>query len=150
MNTHSELAYQLFLDGYNCAQAVFCAFEDVTGIERQTGAALASSFGGGLGRMREVCGAVSGGAMVLGILKGYSNPKDSEAKKAHYQLVRDFAGKFKAENGSFICRELLSGVSVTPGGNPEERTAQYYRKRPCPQLVRQAAEILDEMLTESA
>ena len=150
MKRHGEPAYRLFLDGYNCAQAVFCAFEDMTGIDRNTGAALASSFGGGIGRMREVCGAVSGGAMVLGILKGYSDSKNGEAKKAHYALVREFAERFKEQNGSYICRELLGGVSVTPGGDPEERTEQYYKKRPCPELVRQAAEILDEMLGVNA
>lgn len=150
MKQHGELAYQLFLDGYNCAQAVFCAFEDMTGIDRDTGAALASSFGGGLGRMREICGAVSGGAMVLGILKGYSDPKDGEHKKQHYALVREFAERFREQNGSYICRELLSGVNVTPGGDPEARTEQYYKKRPCPELVRCAADILDEMLGTNA
>ena len=142
---HGEKAEKLFLDGYNCAQSVLCAFEDVTGIERETAAKLASSFGGGLGRMREVCGAVSGASMVLGLIKGYSDPKDFEAKKAHYARVREFAKRFKEQNGSIICRELLSGVDTEKGGVPEKRTEQYYHKRPCALLCRQAAEILDEM-----
>lgn len=142
---HGEKAEKLFLEGYNCAQSVLCAFEDVTGIERETAAKLASSFGGGLGRMREVCGAVSGASMVLGLIKGYSDPKNFEAKKAHYARVREFAKRFKEQNGSIICRELLSGVDTEKGGVPEKRTEQYYHKRPCALLCRQAAEILDEM-----
>ena len=146
MKQHGELAYQLFLDGYNCAQAVFCAFEDMTGIDRDTGAALASSFGGGLGRMREVCGAVSGAAMVLGLAKGYSDPGNAEQKRSHYHLIQEFARRFKEKNGSIICRELLSGAGAAPGNDPEARTEEYYKKRPCPQIVRQAADILDNML----
>ena len=88
---HGEKAEKLFKEGYNCAQSVLCAFEDVTGFERETAAKLASSFGGGLGRMREVCGAVSGAAMVLGLAKGYSDPEDFDAKKAHYALIQEFA-----------------------------------------------------------
>ena len=146
---HGEKAEKLFLEGYNCAQSVLCAFEDVTGIERETAAKLASSFGGGLGRMREVCGAVSGASMVLGLIKGYSDPKDFEAKKAHYARVREFAKRFKEQNGSIICRELLSGVETEKSGVPEKRTEQYYHKRPCALLCKCAADILDEMFTES-
>ena len=147
MTQHSEIAKQLFLDGCNCAQAVLCAFEDVTGPEHDTAMRLASSFGGGLARMREVCGAVSGGAMVLGLLKGPVDPTDHAAKTAHYHLVQEFARRFKEENGSIICRELLKG-SGTPGADPEKRSDSYYHKRPCPLLVEQAARILDELLKE--
>ena len=143
---HGALAEQLFREGYNCAQSVLIAFGDLTGLEKETAAKLASSFGGGIGRMREVCGAVSGAAMALGLVKGYADPTDPEAKKAHYHLVQEFARRFREKNGSIICRELLSGVSVQQGSDPEARTAEYYKKRPCPELVRQAAEILDEML----
>ena len=145
---HSDKARELFLEGYNCAQAVLCAFGDVTGLDQETAARLASSFGGGMGRLREVCGTVSGALMVLGLDRGYSDPKDREAKKTHYHRVQEFAGRFREKNGSIICRELLQGVDVTPGGNPEERTTAYYAKRPCPQLVWQAAALLDEMLAE--
>lgn len=175
---HAAGAKALFLEGYNCAQAVFCAFGDVTGLDRDTSARLASSFGGGLGRLREVCGAVSGAAMVLGAAKGYANPKDAKAKKEHYERVREFAGRFRDSEGSILCRELLAGAKpdrnrtagrtghggagitsaekpggdripeyAKPGGDPEERTAEYYRKRPCPELVYRAAQILEEMLT---
>ena len=143
---HGEKAEKLFKEGYNCAQSVLCAFEDVTGFERETAAKLASSFGGGLGRMREVCGAVSGAAMVLGLAKGYSDPEDFDAKKAHYALIQEFAARFKEQNGSIICRELLSGSGASNGFTPERRTDGYYQKRPCAELCRRAAEIVDGLL----
>ena len=146
MTDHGKIAEELFRKGYNCSQSVLMAFGDITGLDEDTAAKIASSFGGGIGRMREVCGAVSGAAMVLGLVRGYSDPDDREAKKAHYALVRAFADRFRELNGSIICRELLAGVDTIPGGDPEARTHAYYKKRPCPDLVRQAAEILDEML----
>lgn len=144
---HGKKAKELFLQGYNCAQSVLLAFGDLTGLEEDTAAKLASSFGGGLGRLREVCGAVSGAAMVLGILEGYDDPNDTEAKKTHYHRIQEFTKRFKEQNGSIICRELLKGVKTVEGGDPEARTADYYKKRPCPDLVEQAAQILDEMLS---
>ena len=147
MTDHGKIAKDLFLSGCNCAQAVLCAFEDLTGLDRNTAMRLSSSFGGGLGRMREVCGAVSGGAMVLGLLKGPADPTDHAAKTAHYHLVQEFARRFKAENGSVICRELLAGAG-TPGSDPEKRSDSYYQKRPCPLLVEQAAQILDDLLAD--
>ena len=146
---HSEIARQLFLEGYNCSQAVFCAFDDVTGLDRDTAAKLASSFGGGMGRMREVCGCVSGALMVLGMARGYDDPEDNEAKKEHYALVREFADEFRKQNGSIICRELLEGVSTTPGGDPEARTETYYKKRPCGEIIGDAAEILEQYIQEN-
>ncbi len=143
---HADLAEQYFLSGYNCAQSVLLAFGDKTGLDESTAARLSSSFGGGLARMREVCGAVSGAAMVLGLLYGYDSPNAPDEKRAHYHRVQDFAARFKEANGSVVCRELLSGVSVADGRDPEARTAAYYQKRPCPRIIRQAAEILDEML----
>ena len=150
MTDHAERAKALFLEGYNCAQSVFCAFTDVTGLDLATAARLSSSFGGGLGRLREVCGAVSAAAMVLGLAKGYDRPGDDALKKRHYALVRDFVERFRAESGSYNCRELLTnaGVLAQIGGDPEARTPDYYEKRPCPDLVRRAARILDEMLAE--
>ena len=147
---HAERARALFLEGYNCAQAVACAFGDVTGLDVDTAARLASSFGGGLGRLREVCGTVSGAALVLGIARGYSDPKDYAAKKAHYARVQEFARRFREQNGSIVCRELLAGVATVPGDAPECRTAEYYKKRPCPGLAACAAGILEEMLREDA
>ena len=148
MSKHAALARDLFLQGYNCSQAVFCAFCDVTGLDMDAAACMASSFGGGLGRLREVCGTVSGAALVLGIAKGYADPKDFAAKKAHYALIQEYARRFREANGSIVCRELLEGVEVAPGGTPEARTEAYYKKRPCPNLAYCAAEILDELLEE--
>ncbi len=146
---HAALARDLFLQGYNCAQAVFCAFCDVTGLDEKQSARLASSFGGGLGRLRETCGAVSAAAMVLGAARGYDVPGDYEAKKRHYALVRAFAERFRVLEDSICCRELLekAGLPVQTGSDPEPRTQEFYQKRPCPRLIYEAAQILDEMLS---
>ena len=149
MIDHAARARELFYEGYSCAQAVACAFCDVTGLDIDEAARMASSFGGGLGRLREVCGTVSGAALVLGLVKGYSDPKDYEAKKAHYALVQKFARRFREKNGSIVCRELLAGVEITTGGAPEARTEEFYKKRPCLKLAECAAGILDEMLYKS-
>ena len=148
MTNHAEIAKQLFFKGYNCAQSVFCAFTDVTGYDIDTSARMSSSFGGGLGRLRETCGVVSAAALVLGIVKGYDDPADYDAKKRHYALVREFADRFKQENASINCRELLTLAGLQPesGGEPEQRNEAFYQKRPCPRLVYNAARILDEML----
>ena len=153
MIDHGERARALFMQGYNCAQSVFCAFTDVTGLDMDTAARLASSFGGGLGRLREVCGTVSAAAMVLGLARGYADPNDPGAKSRHYRLVRDFAERFRRAEGSIVCRELLLRARVDPetarpGGEPEARSADYYAKRPCPLLAWRAATLLDEILGE--
>lgn len=146
---HAARAAELFLQGYNCAQAVFCAFSDVTGFDTDTSARMASSFGGGLGRLRETCGAVTAAALVLGCVRGYDKPGDYEAKKKHYALVREFADRFRQKENSICCRELLTyaGVDASPGSDPEQRSEEFYQKRPCPRLVSEAAAILDEMLS---
>lgn len=146
MSVYGDKAEALFREGYNCAQAVLLAFEDVTGLNKETASAISSSFGGGLGRMREVCGAVSGAAMVLGIVKGNYPPEDHRKKSGHYKLIQEFAEKFKAENGSIICRELLKGTGSESGNTPEKRTENYYKKRPCPLIVRSSADIVAGML----
>ena len=108
----------------------------------------ASSFGGGMGRLREVCGAVSGALLVLGMKKGYSAPGDDEAKREHYLRVQEFARAFREKNGTIICRELLEDVEVSPGDIPEKRTKEFYERRPCLRLIRDAAQIAEEMLME--
>ena len=143
---HSQYAAELFCKDYNCAQALMVAFCDVTGLETDVAARLASSFGGGMGRMREVCGAVSGMLMVTGYLYGYDVPGDDEVKKEHYQLVQDLAGKFREEMGSIICRELLKGPPADP--NPTPRTQEFYKTRPCARMVAVAARILDDYIKE--
>lgn len=135
---YAEKARTLFLEGYNCCQAVLIAFEDVTGFERNAAARLASSFGGGVGRLRELCGAFSGGIMVYGLLKGYDDPKDRTAKIAHYENTRRLADGFREMNGSYICRELL-GKNADTSPVPEARTETYYTKRPCPDICANAA-----------
>ena len=148
MKDHGERAEELFREGYNCAQAVFCAFADVTGYDLAASARMASSFGAGLGRLRETCGAVSAAALVLGIAMGYDDPADAEAKKRHYALVRAYAERFKEMHASICCRELLTQAGLQPetGGDPEPRSEAFYRKRPCPRLIRDAARLLDEFL----
>ena len=142
---HSTYAAELFVGGYNCAQAVAVAFSDVTGLDDKFSAKLASSFGGGMGRMREVCGAVSGMLMVAGLLYGYEAP-DPDMQKGHYALVQELAGKFKEQVGSIICRELLQNPPSDP--KPTPRTEEFYKVRPCARFVVLAAQILDEYIKE--
>lgn len=147
---HSEKAAELFAKGYNCSQAVFAAFCDVTGIDEETSLKLSSSFGGGMGRMREVCGAVSGMFMVAGILYGYSDT-DPKSKGAHYELIQNLANKFKEKNhDTIICRSLLAGIKADSKPTPAKRDEQYYKVRPCVKFVMDAAEILDEMILEKS
>ena len=143
---HGIYAGELFLKGYNCAQAVVVAFSDVTGLDEGFSAKLSSSFGGGMGRMREVCGAVSGMLMVLGLLYGYDTPGDDVSKKQLYTVVQQLSGKFREEVGSIVCREILKNPPSDP--NPSPRTAEYYAKRPCARMVYTAARILDEYIEE--
>ncbi len=139
-------AAELFLKGYNCAQAVAIAFCDVTGLDEAFTARLSSSFGGGLGRMREVCGAVSGMMTVAGLLYGYDDPDDGLAKKEHYALVQHLAGKFREQAGSIVCREILKNPPSDP--NPTPRTAEFYAKRPCTRMVMLAVQVLEKYINE--
>ena len=143
---HGLYAAELFLNGYNCAQAVAIAFCDVTGLDKDFTARMASSFGGGMGRMREVCGAVSGMLMVAGLLYGYDTPGDDVSKKAHYARVQELAGQFRQEVGSIVCREILRNPPSDP--NPTPRTAEFYAQRPCARMVILASEILDKYIAE--
>ena len=143
---HSTLAAQLFLDGCSCSQAVMAAFCDLTGIDRSTALRLSAPFGGGIGRMREVCGAVSGMMMVVGLLYGFEPSEGSTAKSAHYHLVQELAEQFRQQAGSIICREILKNPPADP--NPSPRTAEYYANRPCARMVMLAAEILDRYIAE--
>ena len=144
---HSIKAAELFLSGRNCAQAIVVAFCDVTGLDEAFAAKLSSSFGGGMGRMREVCGAVSGMLMVAGLLYGYDeNGEGDQYKKAHYQLVQALAGQFREEVGSIVCRDILKNPPSDPAPSP--RTAEYYAQRPCARMVMTAARILDGYIAE--
>lgn len=136
----------LFMEGYNCAQAVIMAFSDMIGIDETTCAKLGSSFGGGMGRMREVCGAVSGMLMVAGILYGYDGPEEGQIKKEHYSRVQELADNFRKEAGSIICREILKNPPSDP--SPTPRTQEYYAQRPCAHMVILAIRRMEQYITE--
>ena len=149
MSAKGELAYNYFCQGYNCSQAVAAAFAPEMGLDVDAVVKLMSGFGGGMGRMREVCGTFSGIVAVVSQLYGYSDPKEQKGKKELYEKIQALAEKFKADNGSIICRELL-GLSAPEGSPvPEARTSEDYKKRPCPELCRYAADILDEFIKEN-
>jgi len=144
--SHSEKATELFKNGYNCSQSVFLAFCDVYEMNYDTALRISSSFGAGMGRLREVCGAVSGMFMVAGMIYGYTNPKDYISKTEHYKRIQYLANKFELESGSIICRELLGLGKGKDSSVPEIRTAEYYKKRPCVELVGMAANIMDKYI----
>lgn len=146
MNSVREHAIELFKQGYNCSQSVFGAFCEECGMDFETALKLSSSFGGGMGRLREVCGAVSGMFMVAGMKYGYSNPKDNISKAEHYKRIQELAEQFKERNGSLVCRELLGLSTQSESYIPEKRTDEYYKKRPCAEIVGDAAEIIDEFM----
>ena len=144
-------AQAYFKAGYNCAQAVVMAFDDVMQMSPDELARLAAPFGGGMGRMREVCGTVSGMTFLAGAIKPSTNPSNLEERKENYALVQLFADKFREENGDIVCRRLLGlepVVERTETAMPSERTSEYYRKRPCSEYVGCAARIVAEYLTK--
>jgi C_GCAxxG_C_C family probable redox protein len=145
--TREEKAVELFKKGYNCAQSVVGAYCDLIGMTEEQATRAVSAFGGGFGRLREVCGAVSGMTFVLGCLYGYSDPKSVSEKKELYALEQKLAGKFREKEGSIICRELLGkkvGADTSP--EPSPRTEEYYRSRGCAGCVACAAGILENHL----
>ena len=162
-----KLAKEYFLKGYNCSQAVVLAFSDLTGLDEGMAAKMASSFGGGIGRLREVCGTFSGMMIVFGILYGYdaSSPTAKEDKILHYARIQELARRFREANGALVCRELLENhakalkaakendqeqldAMLSDSPVPTERTAAYYQKRPCPELCAKAADILSAYIYE--
>ncbi|MCR5782364.1 MAG: C-GCAxxG-C-C family protein [Clostridia bacterium] len=145
---HAERAVSLFTQGYNCAQSIFVAFSDVTGMEEALAARLSSSFGGGMGRLREVCGTCSAMFMAAGILYGEGTQSDHTVKTEHYKRIQYLAEEFRKRHETIVCRDLLKGLAVTSTPTPEIRTEQYYKVRPCVKFVRTAAEILDRYLEE--
>ena len=142
--SRAERAKEYFQSGYNCTQAVMLAFEDLLNLPRDTLLAVALPMGGGLGRLRQTCGALTGACMCLGLLF------PERAKGEIYSLVQEAARRFRERNGSINCGELLSGAGVNADRSslPEERSAEYYKKRPCADLAFDAAEILEEICTE--
>ena len=144
---HGMKAAELFTQGYNCAQSVAAAFCDVTGLDEKTAARMASPFGGGMGRLREVCGTVTGMFLVTGLLRGYDGAETGEVKAAHSARIQALAKEFERQNGSIVCRELLAlRQKHRDDPTPEARTEAYYAGRPCVELVGSAAEILENYL----
>ena len=150
VKARAEHAKKLFEEGYNCAQSVALAYADITELDSETLAKIAAPFGGGMGRLREVCGAVSGMAFVAGSLIPANNPLDTVAKRDNYALMQNFAEEFRKENGSVICRELLGLCQTKDEPTPSERTAEYYRKRPCVEYVASAARIIGEYIASNS
>jgi C_GCAxxG_C_C family probable redox protein len=139
-------AKELFLSGYNCCQSVVLAFEDITKLEPELAATISAPFGGGMGRLREVCGAVSGMTMVAGFISPCPTNSDAVAKKENYALVQQFAEAFREQNGAIVCRTLLGLDHTKDNPTPSPRTAEYYKKRPCAELVADAARIVAQHL----
>jgi len=146
LSNYSHRAVELFKQGYNCSQSVVAAFCEDMDIDFETALRISSPFGAGMGRLREVCGAVSGMFMIAGMQHGYTDPKDNKAKAEHYKMIQQLANKFKEENSSIICRELLRLNAGPDSHIPELRTNEYYKKRPCVELVGCAAKIIEEVL----
>ena len=145
---YGQIAEENFKTGYNCAQAVVLAFSDLHGMDERTAARLSSSFGGGMGRLREVCGSVSGMFLAAGMLYGYEEPKDFQGKKEHYERIQQLEKAFEEENGSIVCRELLGLDKKKEDPTPEQRTEAYYKKRPCAKLIHMSAAILEQYIKE--
>ncbi len=144
----AQSARDFFTNGYNCAQSVVLAYSDIMDIDPKTLATISASFGGGMGRLREVCGAVSGMSMVAGSLAPAFDPSQKAAKTANYTLVQDLAEEFRRENRSIICRELLGLSQLKDAPIPSDRTPEYYKKRPCAELVEMAAAIVARKINE--
>lgn len=145
-NEYSKRARDLFRNGYNCAQSVFCSFCEETGMDFDTALKLSSSFGGGMGRLREVCGAVSAMFMIEGLKFGYIEPNNDDIKGAHYARIQKLADEFKKKHHTIICRELLGLPDGADSPVPSKRTQEYYANRPCEQFIAAAAEIIAKEL----
>lgn len=141
--TKNKQATDLFLEGYNCAQSVFGSYCEEFGIPFEQGIKMVSSLGGGMGKLREVCGAVSAMFLIAGLKNGYTEPNNDEIKTEHYKRIQDLANEFKKEYGTILCRELLNLES--DGYVPSKRTPEYYKERPCLKIIEKVSEIIDKM-----
>lgn len=140
-------------EGYNCCQAVVLAYNDLFGLSDELAASISSGFGGGMGRMREVCGSVSGMVLLAGLISPATDPSIKTSRTRNYALVQDMAASFRELNGSIVCKELLGLVPIGSGApaakespEPSDRTSDYYQKRPCEELVGISARIVGEKL----
>lgn len=141
-----EYALSLFKSGCNCAQSVFAAYADLLGMDTETALKMSSAMGGGIGRMREVCGTVSAMAMLAGLKEGNADPENEEAKEHIYALVRHMSALFKEQQGTIICRELLGIEGMEESAKPSIRTPEFYASRPCGRIIACAAEIIEDVL----
>ena len=144
-----QRAVELFMEGYGCCQSVFCAFADLYGLDGEMALRLSAGFGGGVGRMRMMCGTCSALVMLAGLERGQTRGEDREGKAACYQLTRELLEAFRQQNGSIICAELLqmNGVKAeTDTSKPAERNAEYYRVRPCARKVESAARVFADYM----
>ena len=146
METKSEKAVELFHTGYNCAQSVFCAFCEDFGMNFETGLKLSSSFGGGMGRLREVCGAVSAMFMIAGLKYGYTEPNNDTVKQTHYRRIQKLAEEFEEKHKTIICREILGLPKGKDSPVPSKRTEEYYASRPCEKCIADAARIIEKFI----
>ena len=144
----SEQAKKNFMSGLNCSQSVFLAFRDLTGLDEKSAMKLSAPLGGGVGRMREICGTVSAMMLVLGCVFYDADHPTTAEKSAFYALEQELADRFRQKYGSIVCRELLKGIVSDASPAAEERTAEYYRKRPCPDMCAEAAAMLEGFLKE--
>ena len=141
-------ARELFMSGYNCSQSVFLAYADLYGIDPKLASTIVAPLGGGMGRLREVCGAVSAAFMLTGLKYPNPSPGDKAAKTRSYAVVQELAERFRRENGSIVCRELLGLGKGPDSPEPSDRTEAYYKRRPCPDYIEIAARIVGEKLNE--
>jgi len=148
MKSKVEEATGLFLSGYNCCQATFTPYAKLLGVDQELALRLSCSFGGGIGRMREVCGAASAMFLVAGLVCGNTDAGNQEAKTRNYETVRRMAGAFKEQHQTMICREILGLRAAEKSAAPSERTPEYYQKRPCVRMVESAARIIEETFPE--
>lgn len=145
---NEEKARTYFKQGYNCAQSVFLTYADKYGFNKETALKLSSSFGGGMGRLREVCGAVSAMFMLAGLESGYTENNNDTIKTDHYTRIQNLANKFKEKHGTIICRELL-GVDIDDKPIPSKRTEQYYKERPCEEFIAETCNIIDNFIIKN-
>ncbi len=148
MTEREKQAVRNFADGHNCAQSVLMAYADVLGLTREQTAMLSVGFGGGMGRLRLHCGAFSAAVMLAGALEGEDGAK-KEHRPQTYARVQEIHRQFVERNGTVSCAELLGRAGVPENPTPEERTPEYYAKRPCVRVIRSACQLIDAMLEEA-
>lgn len=146
--SRKEIAMDYFLQGYNCSQSLVLTFSDAVDVEKDTLSRLSCGFGGGMSRLREVCGSVSGMFLIADLLYGYSGPETGQVKKDQYARIQELAHRFEEKNGSIICRDLLGLKVQREVPDPSARTDEYYKKRPCKEIIGSAAEILEKYILE--